>query len=151
MRICQNDPIGRLLYATTIALKKYLENRLRPYGLTAEQFQVLRSLEEDDGITQSELCEVVLKSPANMTRILDRLEKKKYLQRKDNPDDRRSSLVFLTAGGLQLMETVRAEIADFEDKVTRRLSDQQLQTVKDGLKRIQENVEEMIEEQKDER
>lgn len=151
MRTCQDDPIGRLVYKATIAVKKYLENRLRPYGLTFEQFQVLRNLDKKSGIAQNELCEIVEKSPANMTRILDRLEKKEYLQRRDNPEDRRSSLVFITAGGLQLMETVREEISDFEEKVTRGISDQQLLIVKEGLKKIQSNVHEMVEEQKDER
>lgn len=151
MRRCEKDPIGRLLYMGTIAVKKYLENRLRPYGLTAEQFQVLRNLQEDLGMTQNEICEIVEKSPANMTRILDRLEKKGYLQRRDNPEDRRSSLVFLTDQGLELMDLVRTEISDFDAKVTKGIPGDQLQTMRDVVKKIQANVHELIKEQKDER
>ena len=150
MRTCQEDPLGRLIYMATIAVKKYLESRLKPYGLTVEQFQVMRSLEGGRGMVQNEICEVVAKSPANMTRILDRLEKKGYLERRGNPEDRRSSLVFLMEEGIQLMDRVKSEISDFEDKVTRGLTDGQLQDLKDGLKKIQSNVYEMIEEQKDE-
>ena len=143
MNTCQGDPLGRLIYMTTMSLKKYLENRLKPYDLTAEQFHVLKSLMEDSGIAQNKLCEAVEKSPANITRILDRLEKKDYLVRRDHPEDRRSTLVYLTAAGGELMAEVRRELADIEAKITAGLSPEQILEMKQGLRLVCRNIEEI--------
>lgn len=141
MKSCQGDPIGRLIYETTMSLKTYLENRLKPYDLTAEQFHVLKHLVEENGVAQSRLCEAAGKSPANITRILDRLEKKCCTERRNNPDDRRSSLVYLTREGEELMDRVRDELADFEAQITAGLSARKVQEIKDGLRLIRSNME----------
>ena len=141
MNTCQGDSLGRLIYITTMALKNYLENRLKPYDLTAEQFQVMKSLVEESGIAQNRLCEAVAKSPGNITRILDRLEKKGCIERKGNPEDRRSSLVCLTGAGEELMARVKLELAGFEAEFTQGLSARQVQDMKDGLRIIYTNIE----------
>ena len=143
MTTCQQDTIGRLTYMTTMALKNCLENRLKLHDLTAEQFQVLKSLGEETGITQSRLCEMVLKSPANITRILDRLEKKNCIKRRPNPEDRRSLLVYLTPAGETLLALVRSKLTGFEAEITAGLSRQQVQDIKDGLRIIYTNIVEL--------
>jgi DNA-binding MarR family transcriptional regulator len=141
MQQCQSDSTGRLMHAGTMALRKYLENRLRPYGLTAEQFQVLKQLALDGGVSQNMVCEAVSKSPANITRILDRLEIKKYLERRDNPNDRRSSLVFLTDTGRDLMDRVLVELADLEEMVTKGIPEENLIIMRNGLLQVLNNLE----------
>lgn len=140
MTTCHNDPLGRLVYMTTMALKNCLENKFRPYDLTTEQFHVLKSLSEDGGISQNRLCEMVDKSPANMTRILDRLEKKGCIARSSNPDDRRSTLVALTAAGEEMLQLVREELTGFEAEITAGLSGRQVQEIKDGLRTVHDNI-----------
>lgn len=128
------------MYTGTMALKKYLESRLRPYGLTAEQFQVLKNLSMNGGQSQSMVCEAVSKSPANITRILDRLEKKGYLERRDNPHDRRSSLVYLTDTGRQLMDKVLVELNDLEEQVTKGIPAGNLAIMRNGLLQVLHNL-----------
>lgn len=140
MNTCQGDHLGRLLYITTMALKNYLENRLKPYDLTAEQFQVMKSLVEESGIAQNRLCEAAAKSPGNITRILDRLEKKGCIERKGNPEDRRSSLVCLTAAGEELMARVKLELAGLEAEITRGFTVRQVQDLKNDLRTIYSNI-----------
>ncbi len=96
----------RLIALTGQAIRSYADQRLKSYDLTVEQLQVLKQTDVDGGLAQSKLSLLTDKSPANMTRILDRLEKKNRIVRKKNPDDRRSSLVFLTKDG----EALRAEV-----------------------------------------
>ncbi len=143
MNMCQDDPLGRLIYMTTMAIKNYLDSRLKPFGLTTEQLQILKSLIEENGIAQNKLCEAVAKSPGNVTRILDRLEKKNYIERRNNPEDRRSSLVYLTAAGEEWIGQVRLELEGYEAQITAGLSAGQVQDMKDGLRTIYRNVEEI--------
>lgn len=143
----QKNPLGRVVYKAAMSFKNYLENRLKPYEITAEQFHILKCLMEENGVAQSRLCEATDKSPANVTRILDRLEKKKCIERRNNPGDRRSSLVYLTVEGERLIGKIKEELADCEAKVTAGLSQEQVRIIKEGLQIIRQNVEHSMGEQ----
>ena len=136
----EQEPLGRLLYLTTMALKNYIEQRVKPYDLTAEQFQILKWLALADGVVQGQLCTMVMKSPANMTRILDRLEKKGCIERRGNPDDRRSSLVFLQEQGRQLLADVLAGLGDCEAEITAGLTTGEVLILRQSLERIRANM-----------
>lgn len=105
MGTCE-DSFFRLIALTGQAMRSYADQRLKSFDLTVEQLQLLKQLTTEVGTPQSVLGAVSSKSPANVTRILDRLEKKKRIVRRQNPGDRRSSLVFLTGEG----ENVLAEV-----------------------------------------
>ena len=107
----------RLIALTGLALRSYADQRLKIYDLTVEQLQVLKQADVAGGQPQNKLSLLTSKSPANMTRILDRLEKKDRIVRRLNPDDRRSSLIFLTKDGkalkdevISLLEGLQAEL-----------------------------------------
>lgn len=145
MQRCREDAIGRMVYMTTMAFRKYLDERLKPFGLTTEQFQVLKVLAEGgSGIPQSQIAEGVGKSPANITRLLDRLEAKQWLERRNNPEDRRSSLIFLTDEGNRLIEKVMEELLGLEEQVTAGISMEEMVTIRRGLLRMQKNIEEYL-------
>lgn len=69
------------------------------FDLTPEQWVVLYRLFETQGLTQCGLGERTVKDKTTITRILDRLQKKKLLERRRDTQDRRSQRIFLTAEG----------------------------------------------------
>jgi MarR family transcriptional regulator, organic hydroperoxide resistance regulator len=68
-------------------------------NITAVQAMVLRFLYDEDGITSIDLGKKTELDSSTMTGILDRLETAGFITRKDNPDDRRSILIYLTEKG----------------------------------------------------
>jgi len=106
MKSGQKESIGRQIYNCGQAMRSYADQKLKNHDLTVEQLHILKRLSAVEGQTQSRLCSEVGKSPANITRILDRLEKKGCVNRKNNPKDRRSVLVFLTREGESLLAEV---------------------------------------------
>lgn len=140
MSSCQGDSVGRLIYMTAQSLRNYIENQLKPYDLTAEQMHVLKNISTGTGIVQSQLSEMVGKSPANVTRILDRLEKKACIERRNNPDDRRSTLVFLTGSGEKLLQEMGSLFAELERRITQGIDVEQQQMLKNILGRINLNI-----------
>lgn len=137
------ESFWRMIALTGQAMRSYADKRLKGYDLTVEQLQLLKQLAVDGGQAQSILCEISGKSPANITRILDRLEKKKRIVRRPNPNDRRSSLVFLTPEG----EKLRAEVVNlFEGLRTdlvQGIPDDRQQVAIGVLKAITENISKM--------
>ncbi len=146
MGSCNEESVGRLIYRTSLVLRNYAENLLKPYGFTVEQLHLLKNMAVDVGVTQNQLCELAGKKPANITRILDRLEKKGRVVRKPNPKDRRSTLVFLTKEGEQLVEEVHSLFEFYSGRINEGIVPEEEQLFKDILARIESNIQSLTEE-----
>lgn len=140
MKSCDEESVGRLLYLTSQAMTLHAEKVLRPYGLTVEQFILLKNISETDTLSQNQLCEIVEKSAANVTRILDRLEKKDFVKRKQNPADRRSSILLLTHRGKEMVEEVHSSFESFSDYLTQGISTQDQNLLMQLLYKIRSNL-----------
>jgi DNA-binding MarR family transcriptional regulator len=75
-------------------------------GLYRGQPPVLKILWEHEGITQTELAAQLKNTPATITKMLQRMEKTGFIQRKPDAADQRLSRVYLTETG----RSVQAEV-----------------------------------------
>jgi len=146
MSDCKENSLGRLIYFTAQELSNFAEKVLRPYDLTLEQFHLLKEMPEDLGLSQRQICEIANKKPANMTRILDRLESKGLMVRRANPEDRRASLVYLTEKGLELLATVHGGFDFFSKRIVQGISEKEQEMARSVLKKMSENLLEMTDE-----
>jgi DNA-binding MarR family transcriptional regulator len=78
--------------------------------ITSIQGMVLNFLYESDGITAVELGNKAELDSSTMTGVLDRLEASDLIERRANPEDRRSILIYLTNNGSTVAETVRERV-----------------------------------------
>ena len=140
MKSCEEEPIGRLLYITAQIMTLHAEKVLKPYDLTVEQLQLLKNIAEDTALSQQQLCEIVQKSAANVTRILDRLERKDCVRRERNPADRRSSLLFLTDQGRDLIAEVTIVLESFSEHLTSGISNEEQALLSRLLYKMQDNL-----------
>ena len=145
----EHPPLGRRIFLTSQVLKNFVERMLGPFGLTGEQFHLLKSMDPSIGQQQNELCKLVDKSPANLTRILDRLEKKKLIERRDNPNDRRASLVFRTDEGAALVARVSTLFESLSKQVEAGISPEERTIFHNILNRIDQNLKKLSEEDGD--
>jgi len=111
-----------LLFARVTALgHKHVEAAFAEVGLSAGEFDVLASLMHapDHTSKPSVLARSGMLSPAGMTHRLDLLERAGFIERRPDPEDRRSTLVVLTpAGEAKAIEAVRVHVgaeAEFFD------------------------------------
>lgn len=100
-------------------VQRYYEVNLAPLEITPVQFYVLSSLWETNGVKFKELTKKLSMDGATLTGILDRLERQGFVTRADDPEDRRSLLVFLAEKAKlhrdefrRLAETLDNEIRD---------------------------------------
>ena len=83
-----------------------------------------------------------------MTRILDRLARKDCIERRENPEDRRSSLVFLTRAGERLLDEVISHLADCNTIITAGIEPEHMEKMRAGLHKICANVSNIAKEDK---
>lgn len=96
--------MGFYLGRTHQNLINYLSYEFKEFNITPEQWILLNILKEKDGISQKELAVKSGRKQTTITRALDNLYKKNYIQREASANDRRVFLIFLTNEGLHLME-----------------------------------------------
>lgn len=78
---------------------RFLTQKVSELNLTSVQAMILGFLDQEDQITSSELGKRAELDSATLTGILDRLETAGFIERKGNPDDRRSIHIYLTQNG----------------------------------------------------
>lgn len=83
-----------------------LHTRLEELGLYRGQPPMLFALWHQEGLTHSELAEQLHVQPATITKMLERMERAGFLERRDDPQDRRVSRVYLT----EQAQTIRAHM-----------------------------------------
>ena len=114
--------IGMLLRDADTAFNRYLTAQLAVHGVTFGQFQHLRNLWVENGLTQAELSRRIGIEMASSTAILDSLEAAKLATRVRNTADRRKINVFLTPAGAALEKPLMACAADANKHASKGLS-----------------------------
>jgi DNA-binding MarR family transcriptional regulator len=140
MTTCQHDPLGRQIYLISQAIRNHIERLLKPFDLTREQLHILKNCDPQQGRTQRQIGAATGKSAANTTRILDRLEKKNLIVRRENPHDRRSQIVFLTVEGAELREEMSRLLEALSSSIEENIDNQDMAVVVKVLSRIENNL-----------
>ena len=122
----------------------YYEQRLLPFNLTTSQYFVLNALWMGDGVSVGELGERVSLDSSTLTGIIDRMERSGYAERRPNPEDRRSVLVFLTDKAHELSPRI-LEFADELDTTLREpFSQEEMQTFEQVLRTLAETPDKAV-------
>lgn len=92
------DAFIKLMRASE-SISNRLNRHLSEVDLTVSQFGVLEALLHLGPLNQKALGEKLLKSGGNITLVIDNLEKSGWVERQQDPQDRRSMLIHLTPEG----------------------------------------------------
>jgi DNA-binding MarR family transcriptional regulator len=88
------------------------------------------------GITVSDLAELARVRKQTMAQAVDQLERTGYVERRPNPDDRRSRLVCLTERGMSVPPVTHAAAERVEQRWAQLTSNEELETLRAGLLRL---------------
>jgi len=111
---------GALLQLLRTAESLWNASRLffAQWDLSPSQFNVLNLLyDQPAGSTQVELSRSLIMHRSNVTGLVDRLEARGLVQRRDNAGDRRAYRVVLTAAGRKLVQQILPHYYTAAEKV----------------------------------
>jgi DNA-binding MarR family transcriptional regulator len=97
---------------TSDLLTKEGDRLLRPYNLTDAQFNVLMLLRyqaESQGLNQTEISQMLFVNRANVTGLVDRLEREAMIRRVPKPGDRRLNQIVMTPKGQTVLNKAEKE------------------------------------------
>jgi len=123
---------------TADTLSRDSEPLIKDAGLTSAQYNVLRILRGagTDGLPCRAIGQRMISHDPDMTRMLDRMEKRELITRSRGQQDRRVVTTRITPQGLQLLKKLDQPIQDFHKQRFRHMSSAQLQQLKVLLEQI---------------
>ena len=93
--------------------------------MTFEMLQVMHRLWKKPGVSQQYLAEQTAKDKACLTNLINNLEKKGWVERREDPSDRRNKQIHLTEAGEELSHRVKPLLHNIYDEVGARLTTRQ--------------------------
>ena len=136
--IKQNKPFESLeqeaqlnIIRTGSLLLDDVEQFLKPYGVTATQFNVLRILRGADpvGLCRNELRDRMLTRMPDVTRLLDRMEEVGLVARTRESEDRRMVRTHITPAGMKILDDVNEAAQQEQKRRFQSLNETQLKTL----------------------
>lgn len=136
-----DDTIGFLITNTSKDMTKFLNNQLRKYDITIDQWSVMKRLIEHNSLTQKDLSIYTNKDQAAITRIITILLRKNLVYKDKNNSDKRSYFLMLTEEGLELEQKIDRVIQDiFENYLVEGLSKEQRLNFIESMNIIRDNI-----------
>jgi DNA-binding MarR family transcriptional regulator len=126
------------------ALARGAEALLKPYSLSATQYNILRILRGagEKGLACSELGGRLISRDPDITRLLDRMESRGWIARAREAQDRRVVKTRITAVGLRLLEELDRPVHELHRRQLRHLPVKHLRQLSSLLDRASGRVEE---------
>jgi homoprotocatechuate degradation regulator HpaR len=100
-----------MLYRTLDTVMPRFRKIFNDFGITEQQWRVLRVLWEQEAVTVNRLAELTLIPAPSLVGIVDRLERNEFVIRQRSQADRRKVNVVLIAKGVELEDQVMPRVA----------------------------------------
>ena len=126
--------------------RQFAQRRLTDAGvdITIDQWLVLNSIAEKPDISQLEIAEKVFKDAASVTRIIDLLIKKGFLQRDAHQTDRRRFTLHITKEGRGLLRSVAKIVEQNRSAALNGISEKELNQMRQILNTIIDNCQKQM-------
>jgi DNA-binding MarR family transcriptional regulator len=138
----EKQSLAFLLNSSARFLNSAFEKRIAEagLGLTPGEARALLTVAAIDGSKQADIASRIGLEPMTVCTYLDRLESLDLVERRPNPDDRRSKCIYLTDTSAQLLVAVRHEVDSLIGQATDGFSESDFSKFHDLLAILQKNL-----------
>jgi len=133
------NPSKYICYKLSRVMRKvhrYYESNLSQYGITPSQFYVLSAVWERDGLKFKDLAKSLDMDGSTLTSILDRMERLDLVERRNDPEDRRSLLVFLREKAILKIAEIAFLAEKLDQEIKERFSEEEFATFERVLEKF---------------
>ena len=118
---------GHLIRRLSQQSNQVFQDEMKRIGadVTSVQFAAMQAIDLHGEMEQSQIAQSIHYDKATIGGVIDRLEKRGWVERKANPKDRRAKLVTLTKEGRQALEAFTPVVKELQDQVIANLSSEE--------------------------
>ena len=110
------------------------------FDLNIEQWILLKMLHDKDGQAQNDLALITERNKASLTRLINTMEKKNYVARIPDTEDKRVNKIFLTTNGRKVFEATFKLMSEVVEELQSDISIEEIITTIEVLKKLQKNI-----------
>jgi DNA-binding MarR family transcriptional regulator len=137
--------VGLLIHDVARLLRNRIDQRAQAVGLTSAQWRVLSTVaraefRNEEAPKQATLAEVMDLEPITLSRLLDRMEAAKLIERRPDPSDRRAHRIHLQEGARPLVAKFRDVASSCLGDALAGVSEEEIDRMTDVLTRIRNNL-----------
>jgi DNA-binding MarR family transcriptional regulator len=129
-----------MLHDVTRQIRKHFDRRATRLELTRAQWRALKVTSRHEGLSQSELAEHLDMEAIPVGRVIDRLEKTGFVERRADPADRRRWRLYLTSKAYAVVGEMDVIAGELRDDALRGIERSDLDTLMSVLNSIKENL-----------
>lgn len=134
------DCIGYLVSQTQSAMRPQVEALFEHEDISFSQWRVLMCLRDGLASTCADISRELSHDKGSMTRLIDQLEARDFLERKRNGGDRRLVALAMTASGRAAVERLIPKVVAYYNDLLEGFSPADVRRLVDLLKRLRKAV-----------
>jgi DNA-binding MarR family transcriptional regulator len=140
------EPVGLLIAAARRRMKRVVDDRVRPHGLTAQQFWLLVNIDEADGPSLGEMAQRIRMDAPSASRAVAQLLRLKLVKTQGDRGDRRRLRLWLTPAGKGKIGDLRKLAAELRGATVHGLTRNEEETLRVLLRKIVANFDALVSE-----
>ncbi|HJH61263.1 MAG TPA: MarR family transcriptional regulator [Bacteroidetes bacterium] len=127
-------------------IKKYFGDELNKntINMTPEQYLVMDILWDEGTLSQQAIADIIQKDKNSVTKFIDSLERKGFVFRAVDKEDRRINNIVLSKDGIMLKDTTTEVAINMMNQVVKNIDDNELAVFVKVLQQMKHNIENAI-------
>ncbi|MCE7951537.1 MAG: MarR family transcriptional regulator [Xanthomonadales bacterium PRO7] len=140
MKATDKPSFGVLVTDVTRLMRKHFDRRAVCFNLTRAQWRALKRLHRGEGMRQNELAEQLEMEPIAIGRVIDRLQKAGFVERRADPADRRAWRLYLTPRAHGVVDDMEQISTELLREAQRGVSAAEMKAMMSTLTRMKNNL-----------
>lgn len=136
----QDSTFAYLMQDVTRQMRTVFDRRATRFALTRAQWRALKTIRRNEGLSQTELADFLDMQPIPVGRVIDRLEKTGYIERRADPGDRRRWRLHLTAKAHAVVDEMEVIAAGLRNEALQGIDTADFDTLLRVLGQIKNNL-----------
>lgn len=118
-------PLLKKLMHVNRCLNQHFNRRLKPYKLRLSHFRVLHHIFMNEGATQHDLAEILFIDKITMTKMIEKLVREGYVEKRSDRDDKRYNSIYTTAMAKEKQEEFGRIVNEINSMLSNVLTDEE--------------------------
>lgn len=132
--------LGFLMHDVSRLRRMVFDDFMKPLNVTRSQWWVLAHLSRANGMSQSDLADVLDLGKAALGGLVDRLEAAGFIERRADATDRRVKRIYLTAAGLAIIVRIQQQSHEMSERILTGLDDGERHHLSSMLEHVKKNL-----------
>ena len=140
----QMTPINLYMEYILLGYNNFLKEKIIDVNITYGELTYIYNIGYVDSVSQKELADILYVSQANVTKMVKKLEKKGFITRQTDENNKSKKVLSLTSNGKEILLKINEITLEWEKIVTEKINNENIANFKEILYLLSEESTELL-------